>query len=412
MTATNALSTAILKRRYAGGRVPRANFTEFPAVATVQKKEDFVGEDYVLPLITENPQGVGPSIQAAQGSAAQSTFNRFLLTRVEYFGVARIKGQALRTATTKGDGALVDLWKNETDGITQSFLKMLEIFFFGTGNGVLGTISTGVTGTQVTLTVAEDINNFDLGMKVKLVSDTTLSPTTRSGEATITAIDRNAGTLSIAANWNVTITGATNGDSIVRSGDQASGGNATVPAGLRQWLIGGTSPGTWKSLSRNSDPVRLASQTFDATGLPMENAVIDLESLITIQGKSSKKVLWCNPRDVRQMKKSLGGKVQYPREKVGSTVAGVSFDAIQFEGDYSTISLMTSPFCPRNNAFLKDMSTFALYSAGPSPQPLDFDKSDFLRVATDDAYEVRIGMYGDYGEQAPVMSDRMTGWGS
>lgn len=412
MTATNALSTAILKRRYAGGRVPRANFTDFPAVATVQKKEDFVGDDYVLPLITENPQGVGTSIQAAQGSAAQSTFNRFLLTRVEYFGVARIKGQALRTATTKGDGALVDLWKNETDGITQSVLKMLEIFFFGTGNGVLGTISTGVTGTAVTLTVAEDINNFDLGMKVKLVSDTTLSPTTRSGEATITAIDRNAGTLTIAANWNATITGATNGDSLVRSGDQAIAGTAYVPAGLRQWLVGGTTPGSWKSLQRNTDPVRLGSQTFDATGLPMENAVIDLESLITIQGKNSKKVLWCNPRDVRQMKKSLGGKVTYPREKVGSTVAGVSFDAIQFEGDYSTISLMTSPFCPRNNAFLKDMSTFALYSAGPAPQPLDFDKSDFLRVATDDAYELRIGLYGDYGEQAPVMSDRMTGWGS
>jgi hypothetical protein len=144
----------------------------------------------------------------------------------------------------------------------------------------------------------------------------------------------------------------------------------------------------------------------------MENAVIDLESLITIQGKSSKKVLWCNPRDVRKMKKSLGGKVQYPREKVGSTVAGVSFDSIQFEGDYSTISLMTSPFCPLNNAFLKDLSTFALYSAGPAPQPLDFDKSDFLRVATDDAYELRIGLYGDYGEQAPVMSDRMTNWGA
>jgi hypothetical protein len=289
---------------------------------------------------------------------------------------------------------------------------MLEIFYFGTGNGVLGTISTGVTSTAVTLTVAEDINNFDLGMKVKLASDTTLSPTTRSGEATITSIDRNAGTLTIAAAWDATITGATNGDSIVRSGDQASAGTASVPAGLRQWLVGGTTPGTWKSLDRNSDPVRLGSQTFDATGLPMENAVIDLESLITIQGKSSKKVLWCNPRDVRKMKKSLGGKVQYPREKVGSTVAGVSFDSIQFEGDYSTISLMTSPFCPLNNAFLKDLSTFALYSAGPAPQPLDFDKSDFLRVATDDAYELRIGLYGDYGEQAPVMSDRMTNWGA
>ncbi|HYE92053.1 MAG TPA: hypothetical protein VEA38_13570 [Terriglobales bacterium] len=412
MTATNALSVAILKRRYADGKVPRACFEDFPAYASCQKKEDFVGDDYALPLVTENPQGVGTTISNAQTAAAQSTFNRFLLTRCEYFGVARIKGQALRTATRKGDGALVDLWTNEMDGITASVMKMLEIFFFGTGNGVLGTIASGVTGATVTLTVAEDVNNFDLGMVVRLVSTTTLSPTVRANTATITGIDRAAGTLTIAAAWDATITSATNGDSIVRAGDQAISGAASVPIGLRSWLAGGTSPAALFGLTRSTDPVRLASQSFDATGIPMESAVIDLESLITIQGKTSKKKLWTNPRDVRQMKKSLGGKVTYPRSNVSSSVAGVSFSAIQFEGDYSTIDLMTSPFCPKNNAFLKDMSTFAMYSAGAAPMTLDFDGPEFLRVSTDDAYEVRVGLYGQYGERAPVMSARMTNWGA
>lgn len=412
MTATNALSTAILKRRYAGGRVPKANFTDFQFVGSVQKKEDFVGDDYSLPIQTENPQGVGTTVSLAQNAAAQGTYVRFLLTRLEYFGTARIKGQALRTATTKGDGAVVDLWKNETDGITQTFLKQLEIMGFGTGNGVLGTISTGVTGTAVTLTVVEDVANFDVGMKVKLVSDTTLSPTTRAGEATITGIDRSAGTLTLAAgNWNAIVIGATNGDSLVRSGDQAVAAAASVPSGMRQWLIGGTSPGTHKSLNRNADAVRLASQALDMTGLPMQDAIIDLESLISTQGQMSAKKLWAHPRDFRLIKKALGGKVTFPREKVASTIANLSFSAVQWEGDSGTIPMMLSPFCPRGNVFLKDMSTFALYSAGPAPQPLDFDKSDFLRVATDDAYEVRIGMYGDYGDDSPVKSARGTNWG-
>lgn len=412
MTATNALSVAILKRRYASGRVPKLNFTEFPAVSTVEKKENFDGDDYAIPVQTENPQGVGPTIATAQGSAAQGTYSRFLLSRKEYFGVARIKGQALRTATTKGDAALVDLWKNETDGITQTVLKQLEIQFFGTGNGVLGTVSTGVTGVAVTLTVAEDVNNFDIGMKVKLVSDTTLSPIVRSGEGTITAIDRSAGTLTLAAAWDATITGATNGDSIVRTGEQAASATPTVLSGLRKWLEGGTSPGTHAGLSRNADPVRLASQAFDQTGLSMSQSIIDLESLVTIQGHSTKKVLWANPRDIRQVKKTQDGKVTFPRTEMKSTIAGISFKAVEWEGDNGTISIMTSPFCPRQNNFLKDMSTFALYSAGPAPQPLDFDKSDFLRVATDDAYEVRIGLYGDYGESAPVKSIRGTNWGA
>lgn len=412
MTATNALSVAILKRRYASGKVPKANFTDFPFVSMVEKKEDFVGDDYSLPIQTENPQGVGTSVAAAQNAAAQGTYVRFLLTRLEYFGVARIKGQALRTATLKGDGAVVDLWKNETDGITQTVLKQLEILGFGTGNGVLGTISTGVTGAAVTLTVVEDVNNFDVGMKVRLVSDTTLSPTTRSGEATITTIDRALGTLTLAAgNWNAIVIGATNGDSIVRSGDQAASAAAVVPSGMRQWLIGGTSPGTHKGLNRNNDAVRLGSQSLDMTGLPMADAIIDLESLISTQGKLSKKTLWANPRDFRQVKKSQMGKVTFPREKMASTIASISFSAVQWEGDAGMIPMMLSPFCPRNNVFLKDMSTFALYSAGPAPQPLDFDKSDFLRVATDDAYELRIGLYGDYGDDSPVQSARGTNWG-
>lgn len=409
MTATNTLSTAILKRRYAGGKLPKAQFAEFPAFEACEKKEDFVGDDYVLALQTENPQGVGKTIPDAQGAAAQGTYRRFLLSRVEYFGVARIKGQALRTATTRGDGALVDLWTNEMDGIQRSVLKMLEIFFFGNGNGVLGTVATGVTGNTITLSIAEDINNFDLGARVKFVSDTTFSPTVRGGEAVVTSINRATGTLTTNANWNTLIVGATNGDSIVRAGDQASGGTNSVPAGLRKWLEGGAAPGTWKGLDRNEDPVRLASQVLDMSGLPMAESIIDLESLVTIQGKTPKKRLIGNPRDFRQVKKTQYGKVMLSS---GGGSPTIGFDGAKWAGDGGEINVLLSPFCPKGNVFLKDMSTFAMYSAGPAPQPLDFDKSDFLRVATDDAYEVRIGLYGDFGERMPVGSIRGTNWGA
>jgi hypothetical protein len=409
MTATNALSVAILKRRYATGRLPKAQFSQFPFINDVEKKEDFTGDDYALPLQTENPQGVGPSISLAQSAAAQGTYVRFLLTRIESFGVARIKGQALRTATARGDGAVVDLWTNEMDGIQASVLKEYEIAGFGTGNGVLGTISSGSAGATVTLSVVEDVNCFDIGMKVQAVSDTTLSPTLRAGTATITAINRASGTLTISGNWTASIIGITDGDSLVRAGNAASAGSPAVMSGMRKWLEGGTSPGTHASLNRNSDPVRTASQTYDAAGVPMANAVLDLESLITIQGHVSAKKLWCNPRDIRKVKQSADGKVVLSGG--GGTVTS-GFESVQFMGDGPAIPVKVSPFCPRYNAFLKDMSTFALYSAGPAPQPLDFDKAEFLRVATDDAYEVRIGSYGDFGERAPVKSARMTNWGA
>ena len=297
---------------------------------------------------------------------------------------------------------------HELDGIELSFLKHMEIMVMGAGNGVLGTISSGQGGTEVTLTVAEDVNNFAVGMIVKLVSDTTLSPTVRSGTAPITAINRSAGKLTIGSVWTTAFTGASAGDSIIRAGDQAAGAENTVPAGWRKWLEGGSTPGTWKSLTRNDDPVRLASQTLDMTGLPMAEAIIDLESLIQIQGHEPKLKLVCNPRDFRQVKKTLYGKVAFSS---GGGTPTIGFNGAEWEGNNGKISVLQSPFCPRYNVFLKRMDRFCAYSAGGFPMPMNFGKENMITLATDDAAESRIGIYGEFGEHAPVESARGTAWG-
>lgn len=408
MTALLSASTAILKTRYPDGRLPKAQFQKFPLVATVQKKEDFDGENKVIALQTENPQGSSADFATALGSLAQGTYKKFTVTRVEHFGVARIKGQALKAAQ-KSTGSLVDLWRNETDGISATEMKMLEIYAFGNGSGVLGTATYSTT--TATLTTTTDIVNFDLGMRVNAVSDSTLSPTVRTGTATISSIDRSAGTLTTSSNWSAQITGITNGDYLVRAGDAASGGTATVITGMASWLVGGSSPGSLFGLTRSTDPVRLASQLYNATGVPMEDAVIEAESLVTIQGQGTPKRLWCNPRDIAQLKKSLGGKVTYPRSEVKGT-AGVSFSAIEFAGDNGNIEIMTSPFCPRNAAFLISPETFSLDSLGPAPHMLDYDGPNFLRVASDDAYEVRFGFYGNMVCSMPVASIRISNFGA
>jgi hypothetical protein len=408
MTATNALSQAILRRRYQSG-VPQAQFTKFPVINEVDKKTDWTGDDYAIAIETESPQGLGPDIPSAQAAAAQSVFYRAAITRKEYYGLVRIKGQALRTATQKSEGALVDLWTHELDGIELSFLKELEILSMGSGNGVIGTIASGQATTQITLTVAEDAANFAVSQRVQLVSDTTLSPTVRPGVGVITAVDRAAGKLTLAASWTSTFSGATAGDSIVRYGEAAVSGENTVPAGMRQWLIGGSTPGIWKGLPRNNDPVRLASQVMDMTGLPMAESIIDLESLIQIQGHEPKLKLICNPRDFRQVKKTLYGKVTFAS---GGGTPTIGFDGANWQGNNGMIPALLSPFCPKNNVFLKRMDRFCLYSAGGAPMPMNFGKENMITLATDDAAEARIGVYGEFGESAPVESARATGWGA
>ncbi len=408
MVATNALSVAVLKRRYQSG-VSKAQFTRFTVFDEITKRTDFNGDDYAIAIETESPQGQGPTIPAAQAAAIQSKFYKATITRKEWYGLVRIKGQALRTATTKGDAALVDLWTHELDGIELTVIKYLEILAMGAGNGVLATISSGVTTTEVTFTVAEDVNNLAVGQRVQLVSDTTLAPTVRAGYGTITALNRASGKATLAAAWDATITGATDGDSIILADTAAIASENTVPVGWRAWLVGGSSPGTFKGLTRNDDPVRLASQVYDMTGLPMAESIIDLESLIQIQGHEPKLKLVCNPRDVRQVKKTLFGKVAFSS---GGGSPTIGFDGAKFAGNNGTIEMLQSPFCPKNNVTLKRMDKFTFHSSGAAPMPMNFGKENMITLATDDAAEARIGFYGEFAESSPVESARGTGWGS
>lgn len=414
MTAILAASQAIMKTKYPEGRLPKAQFTKFPYQATLQKKEDFDGKDKTLAIQTENPQGSSADFATALGSLAQGTYKNFSLTRVEHFGIARIKGQLLKAAA-KNSGALVDLWKNETDGISMTEMKCIEIYCLGNGDGVLGSIGSGQATGTVTLSVPEDSVKFDLGMRLQAVSATGLSPTLRSGFVTITSIDRAAGKLTIASgNWSDAgaIPGIQSTDSLVRMGDNASAGTGVVITGIGQWLVGGTSPGTLFGCNRNVDAVRLASQVYNATGVPYEDALIEAESLRNLQYVGGDLEGWFNPRDIAQMKKQISGKATYPRTEVKGTMAGVSFSAVEFNGDNGPIKLMTSPFLSRHQGFLLAKDTLALESLGPMPQMQNWDSNDFLRVSTDDAFEVRFVGYGNQSCTIPSASIQISNYGS
>lgn len=406
MTATLAQSQAILKVRYPDGRLPKAVYRTFKYTSMVKKREDFRGSSRVVALQNENPQGSSADFQTALGSMQQGTYNNFSVTRVEHFGIARIKGQALR-ATEGDEGALVDLWKNETDGISMTETQNLEIYSFGNGSGTKGQFAVGQTfaTTTVTLRNTTDVLKFALNERIQVVSDATLSPTLRTGgPARITGIDRKNGTLTLAQNWNSYFQSLNAADYLVRAGDFASAGTAAVIMGIQGWIVGGTSPGTLFGLNRNSDPVRLAGQVHDCTGNSIEESIIDASSEVAEQGAPQPEDGWIHPRTLAKFKKALGGKVEYERAAIKSLTAGVSFRAIIIEGDDGDIKLMSSPFVSLTDLPLLNGESFTLDTIGPAPQLLDFDGPNFLRVASDDAYECRFGMYGNHYTNMPFGS--------
>ncbi len=410
MTDTLATSAAVLKRRYDdSGRFPKAQYQKFPAFASLPKEENWDGDDLAIAFQIEDNQGGSSDFATALGSLQAADYRRFLPQRVEYFWIARVRGHALRAAA-KSSGSFVNVWTNALAGSERMIMKMWEIYSFGNGSGALG--AANFSTVTATLTTTSQIVNFDLGARYGGQSANTLSPTVRSGYIKVTGIDRGAGTLTAATNWTTDIVGLTNGDFLARAGDSASGGTAKVPIGRTAWVEGGSSPAALWSLTRTTDPVRMAGQNYNATGQTMNDALTEAEGLVQVQGYDLGKRAWGNPRDMADWKKTLAGKVTYDKVDGSTSVAGVSFKAIQYDGVSGPVEFRTSPWCPRNQVFIEDPSMFVCASLGPAPHLARDDGMEAVRVANDDAIEARHRVFGNFLHRGPSGSIRITNWGA
>lgn len=407
MTATLAASAAILKTRYPNGELPKELYQNNTFHALIPKATDFDGNNRVVALQTEHTQGASADFATALGALQQSKYSNFLVTRVEDFSIARIKGQALRAAQ-KDTGALVDLWENEMKSANMSATRSLAIQEHRSGNGDRGQIASGSTTTIITLKSADsdpstDVTNFGVGMSLQFSATAGSALRSAGAKAVIIAIDRGAGTLTFASALNVLIPDIGATDFIYRAGDESA-----VITGINGWIPGGATPGTLFGLNRNPDPVRLAGQTFDCTGLPMGDALIEMAARVGVEGGMPDYVI-AHPRDVANLKKTLEGKVQYNR--VESDIAGISFRALEFEGDNGVLKVLADMNRPKRNPVLIQKDSWRLHSLGPAPGILDYDNNQFLRVASDDAYEVRVGSYVAEYCIEPAFQIQGTNWG-
>lgn len=410
-TATIAGSSAALKVLYPKGELPKSIQDNFVTLKKMKKETDFVGESAYVALQNANPQGSSHVFADAQANIYQGNYLRFNISRVTHYGVARVAGEAAEAAV-KSEGALVDLWDNETRGIATTEMVCLATYLFGSGDGTLGQISSGQGTTTVTLASGTNMNYFELNMTVAAVSATGLASTVRTGgaaKARITGIDRRNLKLTFAAALNTLITDIQAGDYLVRDGDHHDGGTAAVITGLAEVVKGGTSPGTLWGLNRNSDPLKLAGQAIDYSGWAMEDAVVDASAQAGFHGFTSAKVLIANNIEVAAMKKSMSAKIVYNRP--GGSEGKHGFSGIVIEGDDGPIQVVADPFCPRNTAYLLDLDKFVLWSLKAAPHLAKYDGMEFMRRPDEDAYEVRFAFYGQLKCKNPGVHVKLTNFG-
>src|SRR5271156_2454000 len=198
MTASISTSIAIVKTKYSPDYVKFCVYEENPSFASITHDETWDGGVLQVAVQTETPIGGGYSIAQAQANMGPGTYNDFQVSRIEDFGVARIKGQALR-AVVKGPGAMLSLWSREVTGILLHNTRSAAINMWRTGTGSRGLISSGstVSTASITLATIADVSNFYLNMQVQSSAADGGTLDSAGAAAVITKINRITGVLTV-----------------------------------------------------------------------------------------------------------------------------------------------------------------------------------------------------------------------
>jgi len=105
------------------------------------------------------------------------------------------------------------------------------------------------------------------------------------------------------------------------------------------------------------------------------------------------------------LEKSLGSRVRYDELKARD--ADVGFRSLSVQGPNGVISVVPDQNCQADVAYMLQLDTWSLNSLGGAPHILDLDGNRILRQSTADAYEVRVGFYGNLACNAPGYNVRI-----
>lgn len=401
------ISTAVaaLKTFYSKDRIESLVYRDRPLFAMLDKKTDFVGDMYKVPLVITRPQGISSTFSNAQANKTPTNYQAFYLQRVKHYALASITTEAI-LASQNDAGAFLRLATGEIDGAIDGLTRVLAHQCYGDSNAAIGqvaSLSTAAANSAVCQLVnPEDIVKFEVGQVLQswdaASGGSAQAWATGVTETTIVAIDRNLGQFTISTATNGGGVTVTANDFLFVQGDRGLG-----ISGLSAWLPSSApSSALFFNVNRAVDSTRLGGQRVDVSALPIEEALIQTARRIGREGGQPSHVFLSFDR-YAALEKSLGSKIRYEEKKVGE----VSFQSIRINGPKGDIAVLADQDAPTDKGFMLDMKHWSMYSLGPAVQILDLDGNKMLREASADAMEIRVGFFGNLGCRAPGFSGVM-----
>ena len=407
------LSTSVsqaLKEHYKPQRVKNMVYENNPLLALMPKYEKFGGENMPIPIIVTGPQRRSATFATAQANPSTSTLKQFLLTRSKDYSFALIEHEAIRASQNNTD-AFLRYATMEIDGAIHSLKRSLAIAMYRDGNGARGQVSAEPSDSAnmvITLQNAEDITNFEVGMVLNVHSALTggsqrTAKTGTTQDFTVDAIDRDAGTLTFTGQEYATGSGGDIGaaDFIFVQGDRGA-----MISGLEAWCPAAAPGATaFFGVDRTADATRLGGNRFDGSALPIEEALIGGAARVAREGGAPTHC-FMDFASYSNLEKALGSKVVY--DKVKSSDADVGFTALVINGPRGPMKVIADQNCQPDVAWMLQLDTWSLNTLGAAHQILDADGAgQLLRTHHLDAYECRVGYYGNVATNAPGYNCRV-----
>lgn len=409
---------AALKELYTGDDYMKdLVYEKNPFLALVPKDESaggFAGKYIPVPLVYGTPAGRSAGFSNAQTNQNAPSLASFFVYRVSNYQLVTITNELLE-ATKDDAGAFVDEAKLNMDTGFRNISNDLAHDLFQSPQSERGQISA-ITSGVITLVDAQTVVNFEVNMVLVSYSVSALTPTVSTSAALgyVIAVNRSAGTVTVAAtsggsaatptNWSTSFKYlACDGDILfATNGLKVAAGLQQKVAGLGMWLPT-TAPSAGDSfwgVDRSVDVTRLAGVRYDGSSETIEEALIDGAALVAREG-GQPDMCFMNFTSYAALEKSLGSKVQYV--SVNHDEADIAFAGIRIHAPYGPITVMPDRSCTSQTAYLLSLKNWKLRSLGRIPHILTYglEGLEGLRVGTADALEIRIGYYANLICNAP-----------
>lgn len=412
MASTLTTFSAFIKDRFPDKKVADLTEADRPLYAMMKKDSSFSGEVQHIPLIYNNPQGLAASsLATAQTNATNLKGKKFLLEVGNYQASVSMGDRVIKAARSNA-GAFLRNKEAEIAGLYSQVADVLSTYLYRNGGGAIGQIATGgIAGNVLTLTEPADAMNFEEGMSI-VVSDADGSgaaDAVRAGSATVTVVDREAGTVTV--DDLAGITGEAALDYIFREGDFVGDTTTVLFKGLQNFIYSTSSsvPDLY-GMVRTPDPTRLAGcrvATADLAGLSIEEKLTKLGNFMAGRYKvaiGSNHKIFMHPEDWSNLEVALGSRVRIGPDS--STKWGFMAISVVFGG--TLVKIYPDRYCPRGTAFVLDMSHWTFHSMMDLIHAVNEDGMTILRAATTNDYEYRLVSYSAPCTDAPGYSGRVS----